>query len=92
MFKKPICLRCRGLGKVPCHIFGGVSVLKTPCKAQFNQYLKLVGIKYITAAPFHPETNDKIESYLRIFNGAIDHRPYQMPAESKEAISALKSY
>ena len=29
------------------------------------QYLHLVGIRYITALPFHPQTNGKIEGYPR---------------------------
>jgi len=32
---------------------------------QFNEYLRLVGIKHINAAPFHPQTNGKIERYHR---------------------------
>jgi transposase InsO family protein len=32
---------------------------------QFNGYLRLVGIRHIVAAPYHPETNGKIERYHR---------------------------
>jgi len=38
---------------------------------QFNEYLRLVGIKHITASPFHPQTNGKIERYHRTLKEAI---------------------
>ena len=39
---------------------------------QFNQYLRLVGIRHITASPFHPQTNGKIERYHRTLKGEIN--------------------
>jgi putative transposase len=59
---------------------------------QFNEYLHLVGIKHITAAPFHPQTNGKIERYHRTLKGEINHVPYEMPSELKEAIRAFIDY
>jgi putative transposase len=59
---------------------------------QFNQYLRLVGIRHITASPFHPQTNGKIERYHRTIKGEINRLPYDMPSELKEAISAFIEY
>lgn len=59
---------------------------------QFNQYLRLVGIRHITASPFHPQTNGKIERYHRILKEEINHVPYDMPSELKQAIRAFIEY
>jgi transposase InsO family protein/transposase-like protein len=59
---------------------------------QFNEYLRLVGIKHINAAPFHPQTNGKIERYHRTLKGEINQVPYEMPGELKEAIRAFIDY
>jgi len=59
---------------------------------QFNQYLRLVGIRHITASPFHPQTNGKIERYHRTVKGEINQVPYDMPGELKEAIRAFIEY
>jgi len=59
---------------------------------QFNEYLRLVGIRHITAAPFHPQTNGKIERYHRTLKGEINRVPYEMPSELKESIDAFINY
>jgi len=59
---------------------------------QFNQYLRLVGIRHITASPFHPQTNGKIERYHRTVKGEINQVPYDMPSELKEAIRTFIEY
>ncbi len=59
---------------------------------QFNEYLRLVGIKHINAAPFHPQTNGKIERYHRTLKGDINQVPYEMPSELKDAIGAFIQY
>ena len=59
---------------------------------QFNQYLRLVGIRHITASPFHPQTNGKIERYHRTVKGEFKQVPYDMPCELKEAIRAFIEY
>jgi transposase InsO family protein len=59
---------------------------------QFNQYLHLVGIRHITASPFHPQTNGKIARYHRSMKGEINQVPYDMPSELKEAIRAFIEY
>jgi len=59
---------------------------------QFNQYLRLVGVRHITASPFHPQTNGKIERYHRTLTGRINQVPYDMPSELKEGIRAFIEY
>ena len=59
---------------------------------QFNQYLRLVGIRHITASPFHPQTNSKIERYHRTLKGGINQVPYDMPSELREAIREFIEY
>ncbi|MDD5702810.1 MAG: integrase core domain-containing protein [Dehalococcoidales bacterium] len=59
---------------------------------QFNQYLRLVGIRHITASLFHPQTNGKIERYHRTLKGEINQVPHDMPGELKEAIRAFIEY
>jgi putative transposase len=59
---------------------------------QFNEYLRLVGIRHITASPFHPQTNGKIERYHRSLKCEINLRPYDMPGEIKGSISAFVEY
>ena len=59
---------------------------------QFNEYLRLVGIRHITASPFHPQTNGKIERYHRTIKSEINQVPYEMPSELKEAIGAFIEY
>jgi putative transposase len=56
---------------------------------QFNQYLRLVGIRHITASPFHSQTNGKIERYHRTIKAEISQVPYDIPSELKEAIRAF---
>jgi transposase InsO family protein len=60
--------------------------------SQFNEYLRLVGIRHITASPFHPQTNGKIERYHRSLKGEIDLQPYDMPSQLKGAIRAFVEY
>ena len=59
---------------------------------QFNQYLRLVGIRHITASPFHPQTNGKIERCHRTIKGRINQVPHDTPSELKEAIRAFIEY
>lgn len=59
---------------------------------QFNEYLSLVGIRHITASPFHPQTNGKIERYHRTLKGEINQVPHEMPGELKEAIRGFIEY
>jgi putative transposase len=59
---------------------------------QFNEYLRLVGIRHITASPFHPQTNGKIERYHRSLKEEINKVPYDLPSELKAAIGGFVEY
>jgi transposase InsO family protein len=59
---------------------------------RFNEYLGLVGIRHITASPFHPQTNGKIERYHRTVKGEINRVPHEIPDELKEAIRGFIEY
>ena len=59
---------------------------------QFNAYLRLVGIRHITASPFHPQTNGKIERYHRSLKEEINQLPYDLPSELKSAIETFIEY
>jgi transposase InsO family protein len=58
----------------------------------FGDYLKLVGIKHILAAPFHPQTNGKIERYHQTLKGDINQLPREMPSLLREAIEKFVEY
>jgi transposase InsO family protein len=58
----------------------------------FGDYLKLVGIKHILAAPFHPQTNGKIERFQQSVKQDVNQVPYEMPSDLEAAIAAFVSY
>jgi len=58
----------------------------------FGDYLRLVGMKHILAAPFHPQTNGKIERYHQTLKGDINQLPHEMPTELREAIEKFVEY
>jgi len=58
----------------------------------FGDYLRLVGIRHILAAPFHPQTNGKIERYHRTLKGEINQLPRDLPSALKEAIEKFVEY
>ena len=45
----------------------------------FREYLQLVGIRHILAAPFHPQTNGKLERYHQTLKRGANQVPYQVP-------------
>ena len=58
----------------------------------FRTYLRLVGIGHILAAPFHPQTNGKVERYHRSIKCELSLFPYEMPGELKKAITEFVAY
>ena len=58
----------------------------------FRDYLGMVGIKHILAAPFHPQTNGKLERYHQTLKRDVNQLPYEMPSDLEAAIVAFVSY
>jgi transposase InsO family protein len=88
-------------GKVLAFIFGWASELEAAQikertrrgkRSQFNEYLRLVGIRHITASPFHPQTNGEIERYHRTIKGEMNQLPYEMPGDLREVAGAFIAY
>ena len=62
------------------------------CPRGFRDYLHLVGIKHILAAPFHPQTNGKLERYHQSIKRDVKQVPYEMPSALEAAIAAFVAY
>ncbi len=61
------------------------------CRA-FRDYLHLVGIKHILAAPFHPQTNGKLERYQQTVKREVNQVPYELPSQLERAIAGFVDY
>jgi len=58
----------------------------------FNDYLHLVGIRHILAAPYHPQTNGKLERYHQTIKRDINQVPYELTSDLEAAIAAFVTY
>jgi len=58
----------------------------------FRDYLNLVGIGHILAAPFHPQTNGKLERYHRSIKKEVNQLLYEAPGQLERAISDFVDY
>jgi transposase InsO family protein len=58
----------------------------------FRDYLNLVGIGHILAAPFHPQTNGKVERYQQSLKREVNQLPYELPSQLERAIAAFVDY
>lgn len=58
----------------------------------FQDYLRLVGIRHILSAPFHPQTNGKVERYQQSLKKEVNQLPYEWPSELERAIAAFVEY
>ena len=58
----------------------------------FRDYLRLVGIKHIRAAPFHPQTNGKLERYHQTIKRDVKQVPYEMASDLEAALAAFVAY
>jgi transposase InsO family protein len=61
------------------------------CRA-FRDYLHLVGIRHILAAPFHPQTNGKLERYHQSIKREMNQVPYELPGQLERAIADFVEY
>ena len=58
----------------------------------FRDSLGMVGIRHILAAPFHPQTNGKLERYHQTLKRDVNQLPYELPADLEATIVAFVSY
>jgi transposase InsO family protein len=58
----------------------------------FRDYLHLVGIRHILAAPFHPQTNGKLERYHQSIKREVNQVPYELPGQLDKAIADFVDY
>ena len=58
----------------------------------FRDYLHLVGIGHIRSAPFHPQTNGKVERYQQSLKKQVNQQPYELPSELEKAIADFVDY
>ena len=58
----------------------------------FRDYLRLVGIGHILAAPFHPQTNGKVERYQQSLKHEVNQLPYELPSQQEKAIADFVDY
>jgi putative transposase len=58
----------------------------------FRDYLRLVEIKHILAAPYHPQTNGKVERYQQSLKREVNQLPYELPGQLERAIASFVEY
>ena len=58
----------------------------------FRDYLQLVGIRHILAAPYHPQTNGKLERYHQTIKRDVNQVVYEIPNELGQEIIRFVEY
>jgi putative transposase len=58
----------------------------------FRDYLRLVGIGHILSAPFHPQTNGKVERYQQSLKREVNQLSYEFPSQLERAIADFVDY
>ena len=58
----------------------------------FKEYLQLVGIRHVLAAPYHPQTNGKLERYHQTLKRDVNQLPYDVPRELEVAIGRFVDF
>lgn len=58
----------------------------------FREYMGMVGIRHILAAPYHPQTNGKLERYHRTLKDDVNQVPYEVVADLEGAIRGFVEF
>ena len=58
----------------------------------FRDYLGLVGIRHILAAPYHPQTNGKLERYHQSIKQEVNQVRYEVPGDLEVATLGFVDY
>jgi len=58
----------------------------------FRDYLGLVGIRHILAAPYHPQTNGELERYHQSIKQEVNQVPYEVPGDLEVATLGFVDY
>ena len=58
----------------------------------FRDYLRLVSIGHILTAPFHPQTNGKVERYQQSLKREVNQLPHEAPSQLDKAIADFVDY
>ena len=58
----------------------------------FQEYVQLVGIRHIFAAPYHPQTNGKLERYHQTLKRSVNQVPYDVPNDLQLAIGKFVEF
>ena len=57
-----------------------------------REYLQLVGIRPVLAAPYHPQTNRKLERYHQALKRDVNQLPYDVPRGLEVAIGRFVDF
>ena len=58
----------------------------------FREYVQLVGIRHILAAPYHPQTNGKLERYHQTLKRDVNQVPYDVVGDLEAAIRGFVEF
>jgi len=58
----------------------------------FRDYLGLVGIRHILVAPYHPQTDGKLERYHQSIKQEVNQVPYEVPGDLEVATLGFVDY
>ena len=51
-----------------------------------------MGIRHIRAAPYHPQTNGKLERYHQSIKHEVNQVPYEVPGDLEVTITGFVDY